>query len=41
MPVAGEHPGGDPMRFKASGRFEGLARMKSGEWSSLHAGLTW
>jgi hypothetical protein len=31
----GEHPDGDRWRFESAGRFEALARMKSGEWRSL------
>jgi hypothetical protein len=37
--IDGEHPGGDLWRYGASGRFEGLARMKSGEWRSLRGSL--
>lgn len=37
--VDGDHPGGDLWRFEAAGRFEALARMKSGEWCSFHAKL--
>jgi hypothetical protein len=41
--IDGDHPGGDPLRYEAKVRFEGLARMKTGEWRSLHAqlGLDW
>lgn len=35
--IDGEHPHGDMFRYEASGRFEGLAYMKSGEWRSLRA----
>src|SRR6185437_1195110 len=35
--VNGEHPGGDMWRYEADATFEALARMKSGEWRSLHA----
>lgn len=37
--VRGEHPDGDMWRYEADGSFEALARMKSGEWRSLHANL--
>ncbi len=37
--VSGGHPGADMWRYHAVGRFEGLARMKSGEWRSLHGRL--
>ena len=37
--VDGKHPDGDAWRFEAVGRFEALAKMKSGEWRSLHAGM--
>lgn len=33
--INGEHPGGDMYRFEATGGFEALAKMKSGEWRSL------
>lgn len=32
----GNHPDGDTMRYEATGGFEALAKMKSGEWRSLH-----
>lgn len=35
--ISGEHPGGDMWRYESLGRFEALARMKSGEWRFLHA----
>src|SRR6266478_3089430 len=35
--VSGEHQDGDMWRYEAVGAFEALARMKSGEWRSLHA----
>ena len=35
--ISGEHPGGDMLQFKSACRFEGLARMKSGEWRFLGA----
>jgi hypothetical protein len=35
----GHHPAGDPWHFAASGRFEGLARMKSGGWCFLQGGM--
>jgi hypothetical protein len=35
--VSGEHPSDDMWRYEATGAFEALARMKSGEWRSLHA----
>ncbi len=38
--VDGEHPGNDALRFEAAGRFEALARMRSGEWQFLHAKIT-
>jgi len=34
--IDGEHPNGDEYRFEANGGFEGLAKMKSGEWRSLN-----
>jgi len=34
--IDGEHPNGDGYRFEANGGFEGLAKMKSGEWRSLN-----
>jgi len=37
--ITGEHPQGDMFRFEAEGGFEALARMKSGEWRSLHGKL--
>ena len=41
--ISGEHPDGDTRRYEAIGGFDALARMKSGEWRSLHgkAKLTW
>ncbi|MBL9166674.1 MAG: CRTAC1 family protein [Verrucomicrobiales bacterium] len=38
--ATGQHPGGDPGRFEAEGRFDALAKMKTGEWRSLHAQLS-
>lgn len=38
-PVDGDHPDGDRGRFEMNARFDGLARMKSGEWRSLHGTL--
>ena len=35
--ISGEHPDGDMLRYEAKGGFEALAKMKSGEWCSLHA----
>jgi hypothetical protein len=37
--ISGEHPGGDLNRFEAKGGFDALARMKSGEWRSLHGNM--
>jgi hypothetical protein len=34
--IDGEHPNGDALRYEANGGFEALAKMKSGEWRSLH-----
>ncbi len=34
--INGEHPDGDLFRYEAKGGFEALAKMKSGEWYSLH-----
>ncbi len=34
--IDGEHPQGDGYRFEANAGFEGLAKMKSGEWRSLN-----
>jgi hypothetical protein len=34
--VDGDHPDGDAWRYASAGRFEALARMKSGEWRHLH-----
>src|SRR3954463_1443117 len=34
--ISGEHPDGDVYRYEAKGGFEALAKMKSGEWCSLH-----
>jgi hypothetical protein len=34
--INGEHPKGDAYRYEANGGFEALAKMKSGEWRSLH-----
>ncbi|MBI4324294.1 MAG: VCBS repeat-containing protein [Chloroflexi bacterium] len=34
--ISGEHPNGDALRYEARGGFEALAKMKSGEWRSLH-----
>jgi hypothetical protein len=41
--IDGEHPGGDPDRYEATGGFEALASMKTGEWRSFHGALnlTW
>jgi hypothetical protein len=41
--ISGEHPDGDAYRYEAKGGFDALARMKSGEWHSLHGKvkLTW
>ncbi|HUS35068.1 MAG TPA: FG-GAP-like repeat-containing protein [Verrucomicrobiae bacterium] len=41
--ITGEHPDGDMYRFDAAGGFDALAKMKSGEWRSLHGKLklTW
>jgi hypothetical protein len=38
--ITGEHPGGDAYRYEAKGGFEALAKMKSGEWCSLHGKMT-
>src|SRR5688572_5767304 len=38
--IDGVHPDGDPFRFEANGGFEALAKMKSGEWRSLHGKMT-
>src|SRR5262249_32491568 len=40
---SGDHPQGDPLRYEAKGGFDALAKMKSGEWRSLHGTmkLTW
>jgi hypothetical protein len=37
--IDGEHPNGNGYRFEASGGFEGLAKMRSGEWRSLNGKL--
>ena len=37
----GEHPGGDMYRFDAEGTFDGLARMRSGEWRAIQGRLKW
>lgn len=37
--TSGTHPEGDLFRYEAAGRFEALARMKSGEWRSLEGTL--
>lgn len=37
--VDGDHPDGDLSRFEMNARFDALARMKSGEWRSLHGAL--
>ncbi|MGE4179967.1 MAG: FG-GAP-like repeat-containing protein, partial [Limisphaerales bacterium] len=37
---AGNHPNGSPLQFDSTARFDGLARMKSGEWRSIEASLT-
>ncbi len=34
--ISGEHPNGDTLRYEAKGGFDALAKMKSGEWRSLH-----
>jgi len=41
--INGDHPNGDKSRYEATGGFDALARMKSGEWRSLHGKLklTW
>src|SRR5262249_28527370 len=41
--MSGDHPKGDSLRYEAKAGFEALARMKSGEWRSLHGTvkLTW
>lgn len=41
--IRGEHPSGDMHRYESAAGFEALARMKSGEWRSLHGRmhLTW
>ncbi|MGE4183038.1 MAG: hypothetical protein AB7J34_24725, partial [Limisphaerales bacterium] len=38
--LAGNHPNGSPLQFDSTARFDGLARMKSGEWRSIEASLT-
>ncbi|HEV8543154.1 MAG TPA: CRTAC1 family protein, partial [Verrucomicrobiae bacterium] len=38
--TAGDHPNRDPFRYEAKGAFEGLAKMKSGEWRSFHAQMS-
>src|SRR5262245_27225677 len=38
--AAGNHPKGDPLRYEANAGFEALAKMKTGEWRSLHARMT-
>lgn len=35
--IQGEHPEGDPLRYRSDARFEAVARMKSGEWRSFEA----
>lgn len=37
--IDGEHPQDDASRFESTGRFEGLAKMKSGEWRQLQGTL--
>jgi len=37
--ISGEHPDGDLFRYEAKGGLEALAKMKSGEWCSLHGKL--
>jgi hypothetical protein len=37
--IDGAHPDGDMWRYEAACAFEALAKMKSGEWRSLHADL--
>lgn len=34
--MSGEHPNGNTSLYESGGGFEALARMKSGEWRSLH-----
>ena len=35
--LGGEHPDGNTLRYNARAGFEALAKLKSGEWCSLHA----
>ncbi len=37
--IGGEHPGGDLRRYESTAGFEGLARLKTGEWRSLEGNL--
>lgn len=38
--VNGEHPNGDGWQYQSTGRFEALARMKSGPWCALQGSVT-
>jgi hypothetical protein len=37
--INGRHPDGDMYRYEANGGFEGLAKMKSGEWRSVNGNM--
>jgi hypothetical protein len=37
--INGRHPDGDMYRYEANGGFEGLAKMKSGEWRSMNGNM--